>query len=129
MNAPDAVAPRDPFRREGQGPLQDPERPLLGLVVREPFLKVELTDRTGGIPRGTTAPSDSNGVVTLGWPSTGDSHAQGSRPQPVNIAMPPGRFQTVTVVACAPEFASMLQRPCQPPPPPTFGPVRAWGGP
>ena len=101
MNAPDAVAPRDPFRREGQGPLRDPERPLLDLAVCEPVLKVGLTDRTGGIPRGTTAPSDSNGVVTFGRPSTGDSHAQGSRPQPVNIPMPPGRLHTVTVVACA----------------------------
>ena len=111
MNAPHAVTPRDPFRREGQGPLQDPERPLLGLVVRELVLKVELTERTGGIPRGTTTPSDPNGVVTFGRPSTGDSYSQGSRPQPVNIPMPPGRLQTVTVVAGAPAFASMLQRP------------------
>ena len=108
MNASAAVAPRDPFGREGQGPLRDPERPLLG--------KVELTDRTGGIPRGTTTPSDSNGVVTFGRPSTGDNYAEGSRAQPVNIPMPPGRLQTATVVACAPAFASMLQRPLSAPP-------------
>ena len=123
MNAPDAVAPRDPFRRDSQGPLRDAERPLLGLAVCEPVLKVELTDQTGGIPWGATAPSDSSGVVTLGQPSTGDCHAQRSRPQPVNMVTPPGKPQTVTGVADALAPAS------KPPPPPTFGPVRALGGP
>ena len=109
MNAPDAMAPRATFQREGQGRLQYPEHRLPSHVTGYAVLK---TQRTGSIPRLIAAPPDSNEGVTFGRPSAGDSHAQGSRPQPVNIPMPPGRFQTVTVVAGAPAFASMLQRPC-----------------
>ena len=59
MHAPDAVAPRDPLQREGQGQLQDPERPLLHCVTGDAVLKA---DRTSSIPRRITAQPDSDGV-------------------------------------------------------------------
>ena len=59
MNAQDAVAPREPPQREGQGHLQDPERTLLFRVARYAVLKA---DRTSSIPRRITAQLDSDGV-------------------------------------------------------------------
>ena len=116
MNAPDAVAPRDPLQREGQGRLEDPERPLLLRVARDAVLKVERTDRTGSILWGIVVPPDSNGTVTFAVPVTENCDAQGSRPHPGNIPTPPGKLHTVTGVVGAPAFASML------PPPPDFWP-------
>ena len=43
------VASRDPVQREGQGQLQDPERPLLFCVTAGAVLKVERKDRTGSM--------------------------------------------------------------------------------
>ena len=116
MHAPDAVAPRDTFQREGQGRLQDPEHrlPLLLYVAAYAVLK---TQRTGSIPQLTAAPPDSSRTQ----PVTGDCEAPGGQPRQANISTTPGSLDTVTGVADA--LAS------SPPPPPTFGPGRAWGGP
>ena len=119
MNAEDAVVPLEPVQREGQGQSQDSERPLLRLVVHDAVLKVERTDRRGGIPSRITALSDSNGAATFGPPVTGDCDARGSGLHPGNIPVPPGKLHTVTGVAGAPALAL---------PPPTFGPGRPWGG-
>ena len=117
MNAPDAVAPIDPFRREGQGGLPDPEHRLPSRVTGYAVLD---TQRAGDIPRPSAAPPGSSGVVTLGQPVTGKRDAAGGQLHPANISAPPGKLQTATEVAVAPASASS---------PPTFGPVRAWGGP
>ena len=109
MNAQDAVAPRDTFQREGQGRLQDYERRLLLRVAGYAVLKTQRTDRTGSMLWLTTAPPDSNEVVTFGRPVTGDCDASGGHPHPGNIPTPPGKAHTVTGVADASAFA-----PCPP---------------
>ena len=82
MYAQDAVAPRDQLQREGQGQLQDPERPLLLCIARDAVPKAQRTDQTGSIPRRITALSDSSGVVTFGRSVTGNCDGQGNRPYP-----------------------------------------------
>ena len=99
MNVPDAVAPRDPFPREGQGRLQDPEHLLPSPVTGYAVLK---TQRTGSIPRPAAAPPDSNRTRRV----TGDCDASGGQPHQADISTPLGKLQTVTGVAHALALAS-----------------------
>ena len=75
MNAQDAVAPRDPLQREGQGQLQDPERPLFFCVAEDAVWETGLVDGGSDIPRRVTRvtePSESNRTLTVALPVTGD---------------------------------------------------------
>ena len=102
MNAPDAMAPRATFQREGQGRLQYPEHRLPSHVTGCAVLK---TQRTGSIPRLIAAPPDSS----RSRPVTGECDASDGRQDSGNISTPPDNLETVTGVADALAFA-----PCPP---------------
>ena len=116
MKAPDAVPPQDTFLREGQGRLLDPEHRLPLHVTGYDVLKAGPTGRTGSIPRPAAEPPDSS----RSQPITGDYDASGGQPHQANTSTPPGKPHPVTGVGDALASASS---------PPTFGPVRALGGP
>ncbi len=95
MNAPDAAASQDTFPREGHGRLQDPAHRLPSHVTGYAVLKAQ---RTGSIPRLIAAPPDSD----RSRPVIKECDASDERQDSGNISTPPGRLQTVTVVAGAP---------------------------
>ena len=109
MNAPDAVARRSTFQREGQGQLQDPEHGLPAQATDYAVLKAQLT---GNIPRLTAEPPDFNQRP----PITEVSDAACGHPHQADTSTPPSKPSTVTSVA---DTLASTSRP------PTSGPIQA----